>query len=229
MGVWRALAMVVDRDFLADKIQRGAMAPTYGLVPPGLAGYGAPERPDWAALGPADRMARAKALLAEAGYGPDRPLVAEIRFSTSETQRATAIALADMWRPLGLEATLVNSDAKTLFALMRDGAFDIARAGWIGDYSDPQNFLFLCQSDNRGLNYARYADAGFDGLMRASAQAGDVERMRDLHAAEALLIRDAPLLTLMNPQSKNMVQARVRGWEPNVMDRHPTRFISLAQ
>jgi len=28
------------------------------------------------------------------------------------------------------------------------GDFDVARAGWIGDYSDPQNFLFLFESGN---------------------------------------------------------------------------------
>jgi oligopeptide transport system substrate-binding protein len=45
------------------------------------------------------------------------------------------------------------------------GDFDLARAGWIGDYSDPQNFLFLFESDNLGFNYPRWSNAEYDALM----------------------------------------------------------------
>ena len=54
-----------------------------------------------------------------------------------------------------------------------DGDFDIARAGWIGDYSDPQNFLFLYESDNLGFNYPRWANTEYDD---ADGQGGDDHR-----------------------------------------------------
>ena len=84
-----------------------------------------------------------------------------------------------MWKPLGVEVKYVNTDLKTHYGLLREkGDFDIARAGWIGDYSDPQNFLFLAQSDNKGLNYATYSNADFDALMKKAAAETGPRRAR---------------------------------------------------
>ena len=97
----------------------------------------------------------ARRLLAEAGFGPDRPLTVEYRFNISDNNRTIAVAIGEMWRDLGIVTRFVYTDAKTHFAYLRDGGdFDVARYSWIADYSDPQNFLFLAESDNKGLNYA---------------------------------------------------------------------------
>ena len=90
---------------------------------------------------------------------------------------------------------LVNTDLKTHYALLRDkGDFDVARAGWIADYSDPQNFLFLAESDNKGLNYASYSNPEFDALMKKAAATKDLAaRGKVLKEAEAIFMRDAAL------------------------------------
>jgi oligopeptide transport system substrate-binding protein len=224
-----ALSMAVDRDFLAQEIWGGAMIPAYSLTPPGIDRY-APAAPKWATASPSERDREAKALLAAAGYGPGgKKLHVEIRYNSSENHRNTCVALADMWRQVGVETTLVNSDAKSHFALLQNGGdFDIARAGWIGDYSDPQNFLTLAESDNPGLNYSHYANPAFDELMRQAATSRDPNvRAGVLHAAEALLARDQPMMPLMFYLSKDLVSPRVHGWRANVLDRHLTRYLSI--
>ena len=131
-----ALSMVVDREFLARSIWGGAMAPAYAFVPPGIDDYVSGVAAEFRALSPIAREERARELLKEAGYGEGRPLSIEIRYNTSENNKATAIAVADMWRPLGVAAAFINTDAKTHFGLLQNGGdFDVARAGWIGDYS----------------------------------------------------------------------------------------------
>jgi len=225
-----ALSMAVDRDFLAEEIWGGAMTPAYGLAPPGIANYGAPVAPDWAGLSPTERLANAKALLAEAGFGPGgKVLRVEIRYNSSENHHNTCVALADMWRRIGVEATLVNSDAKSHFALLQNGGdFDVARAGWMGDYSDPQNFLSLAESDNAGLNYSHYANPAFDALMREAATTRDLgERAKILGQAEAIILRDQPMMPLLYYVSKNLVSPRVKGWRANILDRHLTRYLSI--
>jgi ABC-type oligopeptide transport system substrate-binding subunit len=227
--VRRALSMTIDREFLAETIWGGSMLPAYALVPPGIAGV-KPVEPDFAALAPIDAEAQALKLLGEAGYGPQgRVLNVEIRYNSSQNHQATAIAVADMWRPLNVTVSFVNTDAKTHFAYLRDhGDFDVARAGWLADYADAQNFLALCESDNSALNYSRWSDPAYDALLKQAADARDADaRAQLLEKAEAILNRQQPIAPLMYLESKNLVARRVRGWVANTLDRHLTRYLSL--
>jgi oligopeptide transport system substrate-binding protein len=227
--VRNALSMVIDREFLADNIWGGAVAPAYAFVPPGIDNYVTGVAAQFVGLSPIDREERARELLKEAGFDKDRPLKIEIRYNTSENNKATAIAIADMWKPLGVETSFINADIKTHFSLLQDGGdFDVARAGWIGDYSDPQNFLFLAQSDNGKLNYARWANPAYDALMARAATETDVHaRAETLAEAENLLLREAPVIPLLFYESKNMVSSKIKGWRDNLLDRHLARFLSI--
>ena len=228
--VRQALSMVIDREFLAEQIWGGTMIPAYSFVPPGIASYGEPAQMKDKDLSPIEREDRAKALLKDAGYGPgQKPLALELRYNTSENHKNTSVALADMWKSLNVEVKLVNSDLKSHYALLREkGDFDIARAGWIADYADAQNFLFLLQGDNKGLNYANYENAEFDALMKTAAGQQDAAaRAATLKQAEAIVLRDQPLIPLMYYGSKNLVSTRLDGFSTNVLDRHLSRFLSI--
>jgi oligopeptide transport system substrate-binding protein len=229
--VRRALSMVIDREFLAETIWSGTMEPAYSFVPPDIANYGKPSEVSWKSLSPFAREDAAKALLKQAGYGAGgKPLKIEIRYNTSESHKATSIAIADMWKALGVETTLHNTDGNSHYAYLREKSpFDVARAGWIGDYADAQNFLFLAESENRALNYSNYNNPAFDALMRAASETADTEKRKELlHKAEALLVEDAPNLLLLTYRSRNLVSKKLRGWEPNSLDQHPGRYISFA-
>ena len=184
---------------------------------------------DFHDLSPIEREDRARELLKEAGFGDGRPLSIEIRYITSENNKATAIAIADMWKPLGVTASFVNSDVKTHFGLLQNGGdFDVARVGWIGDYADPQNFLFLFESGNGRLNYARWSNAAYDRLMRTAAGETDLRtRAKTLAEAERLLLEEEPVIPLLFYESKNMVSRRVKGWRDNLLDRHLARYLSI--
>jgi ABC-type oligopeptide transport system substrate-binding subunit len=228
--VRNALSMVLDREFLAEQIWGGTMVPAYSFVPPGIGNYGEPATVAWKDMSPIDREEKAKALLKDAGYGPGgQKLTVEIRYNTSENHKNTSVALADMWKSLGVETKFVNTDLKTHYALLRDkGDFDVARAGWIADYSDPQNFLFLGQSDNKGLNYASYKSADFDALMAKAAKESDLKaRAATLRQAEEIFLKDQAFLQLMFYGSKNLVSPKVQGWEVNTLDRHLARYITI--
>lgn len=229
--VRQALAMVIDREFLAETIWRGTMDPGYSFVPPGMESYGAPAAVAWKDIDPYEREDEAKRLLAEAGFGPgDQKLKVEIRFNNSENHRATAVAIADMWKALGVETRLLATDAASHYAFLREKPpFDVARSGWFADYPDAQNFLFLGQSDNQALNVASFTNKTFDRLMHEAQVERSPERRRAiLHEAEALLLDEQPDLVLLTYKSRNLVSAKLKGWEENVRDNHPGRYISIA-
>jgi oligopeptide transport system substrate-binding protein len=229
--VRRALSLAIDREFLAEEIMGGTFLPAYSFVPPGINNYGEPVFADFMDMSMLDREDEAAALLAEAGYGPDNPIRLEIRYNTSENHEQIAVAIADMWKPLGIETTLFNTDVATHYAHLRDGgAFDVARAAWIADYNDPQSFLFMLESDNDGFNYAHYDNPEYDALMDQAAQTADLdERAAFLRQAEAIFLRDLPFIPILTYASSNLVSTKVRGWEDNVQDVHPTRYLSLAE
>ena len=113
-------------------------------MPPGISGYET-RTAEYAEMSQIDREDAAKKVLAESGYGPDKPLKMEIRYNTSENHKNSAVAIQEQLKPLGIEVTLVNTDTKTHYGMLEQhGDFDVARAGWIADYKDPSNFLDLC-------------------------------------------------------------------------------------
>jgi oligopeptide transport system substrate-binding protein len=105
----------------------------------------------------------------------------------------------------------------------------VARLGWIADYSDAQNFLFLLQSDNQGLNYARYQNPVFDKAMKAAENETDLgKRAQLLFSAETILMEDQPVIPLFYYSSKNLVSTRLKGFIPNARGAFATRFMDLA-
>ncbi len=222
-----AISMGIDRDYLAEKVWGNSMIPAYSFVPPGVAGYEGPTL-DYARMSQLDREDAAKKMLGELGYSAANPLKMEIRFNTSENHKNVAIAIQSQLKPLGVEVTMVNTDTKTHYGLLEQhGDFDIARAAWVADYKDPENFLALCKSKT-GNNYAEYTNADYDALLaKAAANADAKGRMKDLADAEAIgVTRDLCVVPLLYYSSHNIVSSKLKGWEINVMDSHPTRWMS---
>ena len=88
----------------------------------------------------------AKQLLQEAGFGPDNPLKFELSYNTSENHKRIAVAIQSMWKPIGVQAEFVNREVKVHYDEMKQHNFDVARAAWVADYNDPQNFLYLLET-----------------------------------------------------------------------------------
>ncbi len=229
--VRQALSMSIDREYLAEEIWGGVMVPAYSFVPPGIGNYNDPATVNFVDVPMIDREDRAAELLNAAGYGPDNPVSLKINYNTSENHKNTAVAIADSWKPLGVEITLENTDVATHYAMLRDKAdFDVARAGWIGDYSDPQNFLFMVESDNDGFNYANYDNPEYDGLMDKAALEVNIEkRAAILKQAEEIFLRDLPFIPILFYGSMSMVSDKLKGWEDNIQNVHPTRYLSIVQ
>lgn len=229
--VRQALSMVIDREFLATEIFSN-MIPAVSFVPPGIGNYsvGSPAT-DYFSMSMLDREDKAAAILAAKGVTPETPRTIEIMYNASENHKNVATAIADMWGNLGVKVEFNIRDISAHYAHLRDkGEFDVARAGWIGDYSDPNNFLFLVRAGNDGFNYANYANPEYDALLDQAASETDLEkRALLLQQAEVIFMRDLPFIPLLYYTSMNLVSPKLSGHESNLQDVHGTRFISLSE
>jgi len=159
-----AVGLAVDREAITRDVLRLGQIPAHHVVPPGLPGY---ERPP-SALG--FDPERARTLLAESGYpgGAEFPSVG-ILYNTNESHKQIAELVADqLRRELGIEVHAYNQEWQAYQASTLAGDYDLARAGWIGDYLDPNTFLDLWVTGG-GNNQTGWGDARYDRWVRAAA------------------------------------------------------------
>ena len=220
--VRKALAYSIDRQLLVDKVTQCGQIPAYSFTPPGSNGY----QPSTEI--PYDPVL-AKQLLAEAGYSSDNPFPKlEILFNTNEGHRKVALAIQQMWQnELGIEVELVNQDWKVYLSREMVGDFQISRAGWIGDYEDPNTFLDLMRP-NRGNNKTGWENMDFDALVEEANTINDQEKRYELlNEAEKILIDNMPIIPLYTYVRVYQLSSDVKGFNPHILDHHHPKFIYL--
>ncbi|MGL5556687.1 MAG: ABC transporter substrate-binding protein, partial [Aeromonas veronii] len=140
-----ALSYAIDRNVIADKVMGQGQTPGYTLVPDFVDGF-KPVAPEWSKMTQAERDAKAKALLQEAGFDASKPLKFELLYNTDDNHKKVAVAVASMWKKLGVQVSLVNQEWKTYLETKKQGQFDVGRAGWIADYNEASSMLDLMQT-----------------------------------------------------------------------------------
>jgi oligopeptide transport system substrate-binding protein len=212
-----ALSYAIDRNVIADKVMGKGETPGYTLVPDFVDGF-KPVAPAWSKLTQAERDAKAKELLTEAGYGPGKPLKFELLYNTDDNHKKVAVAVASMWKKLGVQVSLVNQEWKTYLETKKQGNFDVGRAGWIADYNEASSMLDLMQTTH-GNNDGKYSNPTFDKLMSESRNQVDAEARNKLYVqAEEILAKDMPIAPIYQYVTSRMVKPYVGGYPANPLD-----------
>lgn len=198
--VRKALALAIDRDYVANTIMQGTYSTADSIVGPGIVdeqGYfhdngNAPYiSADYEA-----NLAEAKKLLAEAGY-PNGEGYPTIEYSCNDAGYHVPLAeyLQQAWGDLGITLTISKMEWSSFTAARRAGEYDVARNGWVMDYNDPSNMLDLFCSGN-GNNDGKYSNPEFDAAIEASRVADVTEHFAQLHKAEDILMEDTGCLPI---------------------------------
>ena len=211
----QALTLAFDRG-LRLRLARRQFLPAYGPIPPGVAGY------DPAFRGPFGEpdLARARRLLAEAGYpdGRDPATGAPLRLrfdlgGTDLVRRRQAELLAQDYRRLGIEVEPALNNWPRFLTKLRQGEVQLFRMAWVGDYPDAQNFLQLFYGANAGgANRTAYHNPAFDRLYEAASCLPDGPERTALYARmQALVAADAPCIFEGFPVGYRLIQPWVTG------------------
>jgi len=228
-NVRKAFSMAINREVIGPQVLGTGELPAYSWVPPGMANYAEPYTVDWKDLPYGEKVAMAKQLLADEGYGADNPLKVQLRYNTNENHKRIAVAIAAMWKPLGVEVELYNTETKVHYAELQEGVLQVARAGWLADYNDADNLLNLLKS-GIDYNYGRYSNAEFDRLLTEANQTTDsAARAEMLHAAEKIAMDESAAFPIYYYMSRNVVSPKVSGFVDNAFDIHRTRWLDVSE
>lgn len=225
--VRKALGMTIEREWLLKDVLRSTNQPAFAFVPPQLS---VEDRwlPAWRHWPREKRMATARRLLSEAGFDATRPLRFSLRFNSSADHRRIASGAAAMWRPLGVEADLFNSEAALHFDALQRGDFEVARAGWVADIPAPENFLENMLGSAEGRNYSGYANPLYDQAFQRALEIADPKgRANAMAAAETVMLKDWPVMPLYFYSNRALVSRRIEGWHENSMNSHPNYDLSF--
>jgi ABC-type transport system substrate-binding protein len=210
--VRQALALAVDRQAMIHFQPEGKTLAT-GILAPGVPGYTPATR-----TYPRD-LARAKALLHEAGYGPSHPLPT-LKLYKSVTSNAGVRALDSLLvRSLGEAGVKVDIQYVTWKVL--DDAITGRKAqlfslSWVADIPDPDTFLRALFYSSSSTNYFRYRNATVDSLLDAARSAEDPKIAQAAYQdAEQRILRDAPFVPLFHPTNFIGLRSSVVGLQMN--------------
>ena len=217
-----ALSIAIDRGLLTERILKSGEVASAALVPPMVPDYTSAVAPGNAKE---TRLRRARRLLAAAGYGPDRPLAVTLRYISGIESKRVQVAIAAMWKELGVQTTLHHTELKSHFADLRQGDFEVAQAGWFGE-NNPEHYLNLLVSDTGDVNYGRFASEAFDAVMdRAHAEPDLERRLALLREAEAVGLAEHPVTPLYAVTIRALVHPRIDGWHANPRNVHGARYL----
>lgn len=132
---------------------------------------------------------------------------------TSVTRRNLAQVLQEMWRGIGVTATITAVDFPVFQERLRTGKFESFIGAWL-DEPSPRSLEDQWTSSGVGkLNYTRYRNPVFDSLFKRAAWfAGGVNQAR-VAWREALdtLNADVPAIWLYNPTQVAAIPRRLEG------------------
>lgn len=166
----RALALLVDRDYIVTSITQTGQVPADSFIPYGcLDGNGSEfKNKSYYSADPADFEANVEegiAMLESIGYkfdggvlSAETPINFEYIVNTSGQNVDIAEALQQDFAAVGINMTIKEQEWNVFLNERKAGNFDVCRNGWIMDYSDPFNMLEMWTTDsgNNDCQLGRY-------------------------------------------------------------------------
>jgi ABC-type transport system substrate-binding protein len=230
------MSLVVDTEEFTRLFTNGRGIPAQSPLPPGIFGY----EEDYVNPYRTVERERAAQLLREAGYpnGIDaktgKPL--RLTFDTGDTSARSLLTYqfhVNAWKRLGIDVEIAATNYNQFQEKVRRGSYQIFQWGWVADYPDPENFLFLLYSPmgrtrSGGPNTANFSDARYDELFLAmKTRKNDATRLEVIREMRAILERERPWIELFHPEDYVLYHEWLRNVKPAGMSIPTAKYLAL--
>jgi peptide/nickel transport system substrate-binding protein len=213
LRIRQAVTRAVDRTALAEQALAGSAMPASELYGPAVA-WGAQ------APAPAPDVEGAKALLAEAGHGPDNPLQVRLWTYQNRPELPTlATAVQAMLREVGIDAEIQIGEYGTQEPELLAGRYDmfLLSRSYLTDVPDAGATLRSDYTCDGSYNIDHYCSSAFDSLITTLDTTTDVAARQDVfRAAARTLVDDAVGVPLVH-SLENGVSRNVAGYTVDPM------------
>jgi peptide/nickel transport system substrate-binding protein len=217
--VRQALNYCVDRDGIVALLN-GMAEPAVGWLKANDAAFGKP----------ANRYrfdpAKAKALLAEAGFGPQKPLSFKVMISTSGSGQMAPLPMNEFLQASMKEACDIRIDFnvtewQVLLNSMRaqpdqpslGGSLALNISGPSTDPSVMARYFGAASAPPNGFNFPQWKDAAFEAALARLAAASDPRVIQEQTAlAHERLVDDPPWLYVVHDLNPRAMSKRVQGF-----------------
>jgi ABC-type transport system substrate-binding protein len=232
----QAMSLAIDSKEFLRLFANGRGLPAQTPIPPGIFGYDAGyqnpfRQPD---------LDLAKKLLAEAGWadGIDpttgRPL--RLTFDVGDTGAAAMLQFGfytSRWRRIGLDVEIAATSYNQFQDKVRRGAYQIFTWGWVADYPDPENFLFLLwtpmsRTKSGGPNTANFSNPRYDALFeQMKAMTDTPERLAIIHEMRSILEQERPWIENFYPERYALYHGWVRNEKPAGLSIPTAKYLDI--
>ncbi|CAK0759466.1 peptide/nickel transport system substrate-binding protein [Gammaproteobacteria bacterium] len=159
--------------------------------------------------------ARARSLLAAAGYGPDHPLTLVYKTSSDPLRVRIATLFQRQLAEVGIRVDLRNYDWGTFYGDIKAGRFQMFSLSWVG-IKTPEIFRYVFHSASLppdGANRGHYANLETDSLIESAESATSLAAASSLYQKlQALLIADLPYVPLWYEDQVAVVRREIEGY-----------------
>jgi ABC-type transport system substrate-binding protein len=233
----QAMSLAVDVEEYTRIFTNGRGVPAQSPIPPGIYGYD----PDYSNPYRTPDLERAGQLLAQAGYpdgiDPATGLPVRLTFDIGDTSTRARLVVqffVDAWRQLGLDVAIEATNYNRFREKTREGSYQIFQWGWIADYPDPENFLFLlwgemATSKNPGApNTANFSDPRFDELfLEMKNLPNGPRRLVLIRRMLEILETERPWIELTHRESYALYHAWLRNVKPAGLSLPTGKYVDL--
>ncbi len=198
----QAISLSLDAQAFLDLFSQGNGKLAQSLIPPGLFGYDENYKNPYRQYEP--NLKRAKELLAEAGYpnGVDKKTGEKLTIyydnaGVTAAGRQYAGLLIKQVSRLGIKVESRPWRPIVWQARVDKGQFQFISYGWLADYPDPENFVFLLYGPNKrpGPNHTNYNNAEYNKLFEKMRAMEDSPARRVLiEKMRAIAVEDCPMV-----------------------------------
>jgi peptide/nickel transport system substrate-binding protein len=223
-AVREAIAALIDRPFLIERVLQGRGEPVYSLIPKTFDVY----KPVFEKTYGDANLAAVKQLLAEAGYSAQNPVTVELWHSSSSLPFSIVAAILKAIAKRDLDGAIQfvpNSIARTaFFGYVSQGIYQTSFSNWYPDFLDADNYVYPlmhcakgteakgCEeggSQNQGSAY--YSDR-VNQLIEQQRQEQNPQKRKAIFAEiQEILARDVPYIPLWQTKDYAFAQNGIDG------------------